>query len=202
MTRPARPGPGGDRGGTGVVVLVVVLLVMLLAVGAGATAVVMGWAPEQPASQRDDPLVGHAYYADPAAVCGLLDPRDLQLALGRVYHEGSEPPLDYPVFAGMTGVVRCTYQAKGVSQPFSLGVVYAYAERIYQARLEQNRNTGEITEIPELGAKAVWSESPGELMALTGDKLVVVHLADTSGPEQARIERLRRLAGKAIGRLK
>lgn len=151
---------------------------------------------------EDDLLVGPSYYANPAAVCGLLDPQDLEVALGRAYGKGFEPPLDYPVFTGMTGIVRCTYPAKQAQETFSLGVVYAYADQVYDDRVERNARSGEVREVSGLGERAVWSDVPKELMVSTGDKLVAVHLAASGESEERHIERLRRLAEKAIERLR
>lgn len=190
--------------------LVPALVLVMALLAAGVVVALTGWGGgSSPAAGgndsfagSDDPLVGRSYYANPAAVCGLLDPQDLEVVLGRAYGEGFEPPLEYPVFAGMTGVVRCTYSARESSEAFSIGVVYAYADQVYDDRLEQNEKIGEVSELSGLGDRAVWSDAPKELMVDTGDKVVVAQLADSTEAKEVHVERVRRLAEKALDRLR
>lgn len=56
-------------------------------------------------------LAGPAYYDSVAAVCGLLDPADLELALAHPYHEGIAAPLEHPALAGIPALTRCWYPA-------------------------------------------------------------------------------------------
>lgn len=148
----------------------------------------------------DDPLVSDTYYASSEAVCALLDPDDLELVLGFAFQEGFEPDAIYPAFAGTPGITRCTYLRGDGSEVVNLGVVYAYADQVFEDRVERYRELGEVKELEGLGRRAVWIEAGNNLLVLTDDK--VVGVIPPTGSEHDAIERARRLAEKAIERLK
>lgn len=176
-----------------------VIAVGLLAILAAAVAVA---AERHEAEDAAEQLVGHDYYATPAAVCGLFDSDELRFALGYTYSEGFEPPLDYPVFAGIPGVTRCTYTARETVEAFSVGVVYAYAEQLFDDRLERNEEIGDVEEVDGLGDRATWSHAPQELMVLTGDRILLIHPPQQFPSHEERMERTHRLAEKALERLR
>lgn len=149
----------------------------------------------------EDALVGPNHYASALAVCALIDPEDLEIAFGYPYHEGFEPPVTYPVFASIPGVTRCTYLEQDRREVANLGVVYAYAEQVFQDAVERSDGLGEVTDVADLGDRAVWTDTPPQLLVLIDDKMIALTV-----PQQLRdgekVELARRLADKVIGRLR
>lgn len=180
-------------------------MVVLLAVLVGlavvvALAVVRPWARGSDPAAASDPLIPHDYYASGAVVCALLTPEDLALATGYEYREGSEAPVYTSAFAAIPGITRCKYDSEA-GGPVHLGVVYAYAEQVFEERQEFYATLGEVQELSGLGTRASWASAPKQLLVLTDDKIVGVLLPTSTDSEAIRIERARRLAEKAIERL-
>lgn len=149
----------------------------------------------------DHALFGRDYYANPAAVCGLLDPDDLELALGFPFAPGFEAPIDTPALTLMPGIVRCYYPSEEQSGGWvAVGVAYAYAEQVFnrtaEAREERNFDHRRVAGI---GDGAFWSG--GDLLVLTDGKLVGVHIAGHFTLEEDRLEQTRRLTEKVLERL-
>lgn len=193
-TGPRRALPRGVAAG--------VLAVLLVLVLAGGAFVLKPWNQGADAgTDGGDPLVGHTYYANPAAVCELFEPGELELALGHPYLQGIEAPIDTPSLTLMPGIVRCFYSSAHGAGFVATGVVYAYAEQVFdrtlKARAERDIPT---VEVDGLGDRAVWSG--GDLLVLVDDKLVGVALAIETPTERDQFVLTRRLAEKAIERLR
>lgn len=153
-------------------------------------------------ADTDDPLVGPDYYAASAAVCTLLDPGDLELALGAAYEEGLDPGGATFAFAEIPAVTTCFYPpaTEGYGS-VEVGVVYAYAEQVLH---EHRQRLGDrAVDIDGVGEEAVWDREGRELLVLAEEKIVGVSVpATASWREGDLIERARRLAEAAIGRLR
>lgn len=158
-----------------------------------------GWV----AGADEDPLVGHDYYASPAAVCKLLSAEDLELALGAAYEEGVEPGGMTYSFAGLPGVTKCFYAPEQQEHgSVELGVVYAYADQVFREHVER-RGEERIRQLSGPGDRAAWDEAAHELLVLADDKVIAVSVPTTSSwHEGDLLERTRRLAEKAVGRLR
>lgn len=70
-----------------------------------------GEPPDEGEHEGAGRLAGPAYYDSVAAVCGLLDPADLELALAHPYHEGIAAPLDHAALIDIPALTRCWYPA-------------------------------------------------------------------------------------------
>lgn len=186
--------------------LVVILLLT------GVVALLIGWDGGSRAASDSDPLVGPEYYASPQAVCGLLTAEDVELALGYPYQEGIDPGI-YPVFSRIAGITRCGYLPAAQAgehevRPVFLGVVYAYAEQVFEDAKQRAEDMtesgeGEVINVEDVGTDAFWDPVAAHLLVLVDDKLVGVHVPASHGePVEQRVERARRLAEKAIGRLR
>lgn len=197
VTARATRSRGSRRVAAGLFVLVGVLLAV------GVVAVVGSWGDEaQSPAEATDVLVGPDYYASAVAVCALLSPEDLSLALGYGYSQGFEPPLTYPVFLGISGLTRCTYVQDGGLSAVSIGVVYAYAEQVFEQRRDVLEERGDVTDVSGVGDEAFYGEAAGELLVLADGKVVVAQTPGTSASrDEGRIELTRRLAAKAVARL-
>lgn len=174
---------------------------LLLSLAGASLAIADRRALESDPGAAKDPLRGPDYFASAAAVCGLLSPEDLGLALGYAYREGFEPDLTYPAFAGITGVTKCAYGQEDERGTVALGVAYAYADQVFRQTRERVVNLGGFQELPGLGSAAMYSAASGELVALADGKIVALLVPVNSEPEPMRIERARRLAETVIGRL-
>lgn len=177
---------------------------LLLAFAALAVAVVAGGllaAYVGPGQADDDPLVGPDYYASPSAVCTLLSVEDLELALGVPYEEGLDPGNSSFSFAGVPGMTQCFYPPVGEGYgSVEVGVVYAYAEQVLTEHADELGDRAR--EVTGVGDRAVWDTQGNELFVLADDKIVAVSIPATSAWYEADlIERSRRLADVAIGRL-
>lgn len=151
---------------------------------------------------EEDPLIGPNHYASAEAVCELLTPEDLGFALGYVYEDGIEPPVTWPALFGNPGMTRCLYMTEGQGETVTLGVVYAYADRVFQDAVDRFDQEGNVTDVPGLGRRAVWTQTPRQLLVLTDDKFVALNLPMAYMTEAEQLERARRLAEKVIGRLR
>lgn len=181
--------------------VLVLSAVVLLAGGTGAVTLVASVTGEGEAD-TEDPLVGPDYYAASAAVCTLLDPGDLELALGAAYEEGLDPGGATFSFAEIPAVTTCFYPAatEGYGS-VEVGVVYAYAEQVLH---EHRQRLGDrAVDIDGVGEEAVWDRDGRELLVLAEERMVGVSVPSTaSWRERDLIERARRLAETAIGRLR
>lgn len=197
-TPPRRPSPRGAVAG-----LLAVILVLALA---GAAVVFLdpwGDTVRADGGTEEDPLAGHAYYANTAAVCGLLSPDELELALGFPFRPGVDAPLDTPQLHSVTGMTRCVYSSQvGGGGVVVTGVAYAYAEQVFDRAVSyrEDRNI-DLIKVEGLGDHAVRTES-GDLLVLAGDKVFGINVAIDVPAEQDRWTHTRRLAEKAIERLK
>lgn len=182
-------------------VLAMIVLVLMLA---GTAVVTRPWNEDARAGVDDDPLMGPTYYANPQAVCGLLDHEGLELALGHPYAAGIAAPPDTPALVLMPGMVRCVYSsglAGGSGGFVAVGVAYAYAEQVFDRTLEAREERDmELVEIDGLGDRAVWSA--GDLLVRVDDKLLGVHAAIETPTERDRFVHTRRLVEKALERLR
>lgn len=184
-----------------------VLGVILVLTLAGATlAALQPWSHGAEADMADDdPLIAHSYYANPEAVCGLFDPDEFELVLGHPYAAGIEAPIDTPALFGMPGMVRCVHSsglAGGQGGFVATGVAYAYAEQTLERALEFREARDALTpvEVAGLGDRAFLSG--GDVLILHDDKLLGVHLAVDTATEADRWILTRRLAEKALERLR
>lgn len=167
----------------------------------GTLIAIRPWAQgREPAAERD-PLIDPTYYASPSAVCNLLTPEDLALVLGYTYSDGFEPDITYPGLRGLPGVTRCAYVHEELAEPaVNLGVVYAYARDIFA---ERRGDMDDAREVDVHGAtRAVWAAEQNELMVLADDMIVSVSGLARDEAVELRLERTRRLAETAIGRLR
>lgn len=177
-----------------------VVLAVLLAVG--LAVVVRSWGEEaESTAEATDALIGPDYYASTAAVCGLLEPDDLTMALGREFSQGVEPDIADPAFGGITAIVRCRYPSpEGAGA--TVGVVYAYAEQVFERRKAQMRDLDEVTEVDDLGDEAFYGHAGRELLVLVDDTMVGILTPIISASVDDRIELATRLADKALERLR
>lgn len=185
-----------------VVGLLAVILVLALA---GAAVLFLGpWENTvQADGGDDDPLVGPAYYANTAAVCGLLSPEELELTLGFPFRTGVAAPLDTPQLHSVTGMTRCVYSSQvGGGGVVVTGVAYAYAEQVFDRAVSyrEERNIT-VTRVAGLGDRAVRTEG-GDLLVLTDDKVFGVNVGIEVPAEQDRWTHTRRLAKRALERLR
>lgn len=170
-----------------------VLLVLAVAAGSGGNTA---------GEAARDPLVGEAYYASPTAVCTLLDADDLAMALGAAYQRGRPPGGVTYAFAGLPGVTKCYYPpaSEGVGS-VEVGVVYAYPEQVFAER--RDRLGDRAVAVDGVGAAAVWDRDGHELLVRADGRLVGISVpATVAWRERELIERARRLAETAIGRLR
>lgn len=186
-----------------VISVLAVILVLTLA-GAGLV-LVRPWGGAQADSDGEDPLVGPTYYANPEAVCELFDPEELELVLGHPYASGVEPPVDLPALHAMPGSVRCLHSsslAGGPGEWVATSVVYAYAKQVFEHTLayRARSESTDPVEVQGLGDRAV--VSGGDLLVLQDDKLLGIHLAKETPTERDRLIYTRRLAEKALERLR
>lgn len=177
----------------------------LLALAALAAAVATGLLTQrlgEPATEPSprDPLVGHGYYSSAAAVCELLTPDDLELVTGRGYQEGF-PPTVSPAFLGIPGVSKCAYRSQSGGGAVETGVVYAYADKVFERARQYAQDYGDPRNVTDVGTAAFYGLD--ELVVLTGDKIVaVVFPRDHVEPDQNRLVRAKRLARKMMERLR
>lgn len=176
------------------------LLALLIGVAALVLVVTQPWAEESNATTKDDgALVDPNYYGSTAAVCGLVTPADLELALGYRFLDGVEPDITRAPFQGVPGMTKCVYLRERGAGFVGVGVVYAYAEQIFEETRERWAAQGDVENVRGLGTSALWSQ--GGLMVLEDDKLVAV-LPPIESSEYLRIERARRIAKKMMDRLR
>lgn len=183
----------------------VLAVILVLTLTGAALAILQPWDQSAEAdTDGNDPLLGPTYYANPQAVCGLFDPEELELALGHPYAAGIEAPPDTPALYAMPGMVRCLYSsglAGGSGGFVATGVAYAYAKQTLERRLEFSAERDMTTvEVAGLGDRAVLSG--GDLLILQDDKLLGIHLAIDTPTEMDRWVHTRRLAEKALERLR
>lgn len=178
-----------------------VVVGVLLAVG--VIVVVSSWSDDPESSaQATGALVGPDYYASAVAVCALLSPDDLAMALGHDYSRGFEPDISYSAFAGIPGMTRCAYVEEEGSSAVAIGLVYAYAEQIFEQRRGYVGDMGEVTEVESVGDEAFYAEAASEMVVLADDKVIAIIIPVTSAPrEEDRIELAKRLVDKVIARL-
>lgn len=179
------------------------LLLAALGVALAGGMVAMQASGGQEAEAGPDPLLGPDYYASSEAVCALLDARDLELALGYQYSQGFEPPVTHPVFATVPAVTRCTYVQEQRREDVSLGIVYAYAQQVFDdavAHAEELGETQQVT-IPGPATRAVWTTTPRQLLVLTDGKVVLLTVP-AMPREGDQVEAARRLAARVLGRLR
>lgn len=162
------------------------------------------WSMAGHSDDEEESLIGPAYYANVHAVCGLLDSDELHLALGHPYHAGIEAPVDLPALFAMPGMVRCLYSSDlvgGRGGWVAVGVVYAYGEQVFDRALEY-RDDRKIpaVEVDGLGDRAVWAG--GDLLVLDDDKILGVHIAKHWTEDADRFEQTRRLAKRALERMR
>ncbi|MGI8426530.1 MAG: hypothetical protein ACR2FO_05125 [Actinomycetota bacterium] len=155
------------------------------------------------AKPRDS--VGSSYYSSASAVCALLEGRDLETILGHQYLDGVG---DFnPDTQFLTGVNACSYgRADNPRRKIYLGVVYAYSDQIFgQTSSFLHRafpQPGKIVTVKGIGKKAFWWDDLNLLFVLTEGKMIALKGQADLEPARDRLIRVRRLAEKAVARLR
>lgn len=186
--------------GRAVVPALVMLTLLLLA---GMAVALTGWSMGSPSGENDDPLVSPTYYTNPLAVCSLLGSQDFELVLGDTFQQGVALSAHHPAFAQIPGITKCGYLSEDETRVVALGVVYAYADQLFDDAKQRAKERKGLEGVEAVGSEAFFDRVSGELLVLTDDKVVGVIVSQGYvEADRDRIERARRLAEKAMERLR
>jgi len=143
------------------------------------------------------------FYSSASNVCALVKEGDLEAILGHRYSQGVGA--FNPDFQPLPGVSACTYERAvdgSLAPRVYVGVVYAYAGQIFREHISFLRAVSRARAVKEVGEKAVWDPALFQLFVLEKDKMLAFQAFPDLEPKRDHLIRTRRLAVKAIGRLR
>jgi hypothetical protein len=148
------------------------------------------------------PTLPPDHYTSTKAVCALLTEPDLEAILGVAFADGDNPGIT-STFGDIPGITKCRYTPEDQPTYKVESALFAGNAAATFDETKELRSRLEAEAVPGLGQEALWYPQAHELLVLAEGKVLGLSMStDAAEPSADLKERARRLAIKAIARLR